>query len=183
MGFNLNDTIRLTQYSHGAGCGCKISPAILERILGAAHMAPNHKMTWPWRFTVVGPETREGLLPIAVDLKNARSEGMQARIRAKLINPAALVVVTQRLAGEPFREKEDYAATCCAIQNLQLAACAEGLGAKWSTGGLTKHPDVLNHLGIDGAVEEVVGFVWIGKPAKVPVIERPDVAEHFRRLD
>ena len=39
IGFTLNDTIRLTQYSHGAGCGCKISPAVLERILGAAGSA------------------------------------------------------------------------------------------------------------------------------------------------
>ncbi|MEQ4532157.1 MAG: selenide, water dikinase SelD, partial [Mixta sp.] len=29
----MNQTIRLTQYSHGAGCGCKISPQVLETIL------------------------------------------------------------------------------------------------------------------------------------------------------
>ena len=126
-------------------------------------------MTWPWRFTVVGKDTRAGLLPIAYRLKNATSEKMQARIRAKLLNPAALVVVTQvTLVEDDFRRKEDYAATCCAIQNLQLAAYAEGLGAKWSTGGLTKHPDVLSHLGIDGHLEDVVGFVWVGESAKIP---------------
>ena len=102
---------------------------VIKRILAAAHMAPNHKMTWPWRFTVVGKDTRAGLLPIAYRLKNATSEKMQARIRAKLLNPAALVVVTQVTVEDDFRRKEDYAATCCAIQNLQLAAYAEGLGA------------------------------------------------------
>lgn len=161
-----------------------VSDEVIQRIISAAHMAPNHKMTWPWRFTVVGPKTRLGLLPIAFALKNATSEKMQARIRAKLLNAGALVVVTQVLDGDPFRDKEDYAATCCAIQNMQLAAYGEGLGAKWSTGGLTKHPDVLNHLGIDGATEDVVGFIWIGTPAKVPSpIERPDIESMYRSLD
>ena len=37
------DAIRLTQYSHGAGCGCKISPKVLDVILagsGAQHADP-----------------------------------------------------------------------------------------------------------------------------------------------
>lgn len=36
----MNDNIKLTQYSHGAGCGCKISPAILDRILHSATAHP-----------------------------------------------------------------------------------------------------------------------------------------------
>ena len=38
----MTDPIRLTQYSHGAGCGCKISPAVLEEILSAAGKASPH---------------------------------------------------------------------------------------------------------------------------------------------
>jgi len=34
-------TIKLTQYSHGAGCGCKISPAVLDSILAAAGKSPD----------------------------------------------------------------------------------------------------------------------------------------------
>ncbi|UDQ78391.1 selenide, water dikinase SelD [Erwinia rhapontici] len=47
------NTIRLTQYSHGAGCGCKISPAVLDRILHSDHPLrkdPN---------LLVGNETRD----------------------------------------------------------------------------------------------------------------------------
>ncbi|MDO6434746.1 selenide, water dikinase SelD [Flavitalea sp. BT771] len=35
----MDTNIKLTQYSHGAGCGCKISPAILDRILHSTHVA------------------------------------------------------------------------------------------------------------------------------------------------
>ena len=37
----VSETIRLTQYSHGAGCGCKISPAILSTILASNEQAPD----------------------------------------------------------------------------------------------------------------------------------------------
>jgi selenophosphate synthase len=36
-------TIRLTQYSHGAGCGCKIAPGVLDGILAKAGPAAGHK--------------------------------------------------------------------------------------------------------------------------------------------
>ena len=38
----MRDSVRLTQYSHGAGCGCKISPKILEEILSQAGKAAPH---------------------------------------------------------------------------------------------------------------------------------------------
>ncbi len=37
----MNDNIRLTQYSHGAGCGCKISPKVLETILKTNQLGLN----------------------------------------------------------------------------------------------------------------------------------------------
>ena len=159
-----------------------VAPEIIERILAAAHMAPNHKLTWPWRFTVVGPETRARLLPIAYELKNATNPQIMEKIRDKLMNPAELIVVTQHLDGDDFRRQEDYAATCCAIQNLLLAARAEGLGAKWSTGSLTQHPKVCEVIEVDLAEERLVGFVWVGVPESIPNIERPAIESHIRRL-
>src|SRR5665213_2919218 len=47
------DTIKLTQYSHGAGCGCKISPAILDTIL---HSAAKHQVD---ARLLVGNDTRD----------------------------------------------------------------------------------------------------------------------------
>lgn len=38
----LHDSIKLTQYSHGAGCGCKISPSVLDSILEAAGRTTDH---------------------------------------------------------------------------------------------------------------------------------------------
>ncbi len=158
-----------------------------ERIIEAAHQAPNHKLTWPWRFTRIGPETRRGtLLPLGIRLKapagRKPSPKLVEKITEKLMHPAELVVVSVVRCDDPFRAREDYAATACAIQNLQLAATAEGVGAKWSSGGLTTHPETYAAVGIDPAVEEIVAFIWIGVPDKVPSIKRPPVEAVLRSV-
>ncbi len=158
-----------------------------ERIIEAAHQAPNHKLTWPWRFTRIGRETRrEKLLPLGIRLKTPAgrdpSPKRVAKITQKLMHPGELVVVSVVRCDDAFRAREDYAAAACAIQNLQLAATAEGLGAKWSSGGLTTHPETYAAVGIDPAVEEIIAFVWIGVPAKVPEIKRPAIEAMLREV-
>ena len=40
---NMTDNIRLTEYSHGAGCGCKISPKVLDTILASSIAMPDDR--------------------------------------------------------------------------------------------------------------------------------------------
>src|SRR5690554_6961866 len=40
------DTVRLTEYSHGAGCGCKISPQVLDEILASSQPMPEYPQLW-----------------------------------------------------------------------------------------------------------------------------------------
>lgn len=165
----------------------------LMRILDAAHQAPCHKLTWPWRFVVVGPTTRERLLEPALRLaacKYSRCDDdpaklppkLREKVRNKLLDPGALVVVLLRRDPDPFRDRENYAATACAIQNLLLAATHEGLGSKWGTGGVTRDAQTASILGVDTASEEVVGFIFLGEPETVPKVERPPVADHTTHL-
>ena len=140
---------------------------------GATHRPPNSCAFRRHYFRSIEAQLR----------KQAQSWGVLLHdVQSKLINPATLIVVTQARAEDPFRNTEDYAATCCAIQNMMLAATAEGLGSKWSTGALTKHPDVCDILDIDIEAEDVVGFVWVGVPLKVPTIERPALETHVKVL-
>lgn len=57
--------IKLTQYSHGAGCGCKISPAILDKILHTTHPKPINA------HLLVGNDTRDDAAVYAIDDKQA----------------------------------------------------------------------------------------------------------------
>ncbi len=161
-----------------------IEEGVLERALDAAHQAPCHKRTFPWRFTIAGPRSREALASIAVSLKSAGQTLPAEKITSiqnKILDPAQLVVVTQVRCDDEFRAREDYAACSCAIQNLSLSLTADGVGSKWSTGGLTRDPATYDVLAVDGALEEIIGFIWVGIPAETPVVKRPELASVVRR--
>ena len=49
-----------------------VDEAVIDRALRAAHRAPNHKLTWPWRFTRVGPEGRARLVELGLRLEAAK---------------------------------------------------------------------------------------------------------------
>lgn len=162
-----------------------VAEEVMERVLAAGHQAPCHKMTWPWAFVRVGPVARAALAALGVALKEKKGPLGEAERRAveeQLLNPGALVAVTVRRCADPFQAREDYAAAACAIQNMLLAICAEGLGGKWGTGAVSSAPKSYEILGVDPAQEEIIGFVWVGVPKVVPVVERPPVAAHTRRV-
>lgn len=164
---------------------------VIERALEAAIHAPNHRLTWPWRFLRVGRETRKGLVDIAVQLKSAGVDcgveqlaALRGKIKGKFLNPHDLIVVTVRCGEtDAIRAREDYAACACAIQNLSLSLWSDGVGSKWSSGAPTRHADTYQLLGIDPQAEEIIGFLWVGIADKVPHMpERPPLDSFVRRL-
>lgn len=147
-----------------------IPEGCIERALECAVRAPNHKLTNPWRFTRIGPETREKIVALGIQLKAAKAarEGRELteayieKLREKLGNSPGLLVVSQVLDDDPFRRREDYASVACAIQNLCISLWSEGVGSKWATGGVTRHSETYEITDIDPDDEKIVGFVWIG---------------------
>ena len=81
-----------------------------------------------------------------------------------------------------MQSREDYAAVSCAIHNFTLALAARGVGSKWSTGSMTRHPIAYELAGINAETEEIVGFIWYGFAAKTPSPRRPEVAEIYRQV-
>ena len=148
-----------------------VPPDVLERALSAGLWAQNHRLTEPWRFTVLGPETR---LKLAETLPDARG---------KILSKPCLVAVSQWLEGPPAQRREDYAAIACAIQNIQLAAWAEGVGMQWSSGKIIALPQTYETFAIDPAREEIVGVLFFGYPANVPAAQpRQGLAAVSRNL-
>jgi nitroreductase len=176
------DDVLLTRRTVHQYTSDPLPPGALDAALNAAIQAPNHKHTHPWRFTVVGKETREKLAEVAVQVKTA-SAGKElpaevaTKVRAKITTSAELVVLRQVLHEDPVVREEDYASMACAAQNLMLALHARGIFTKWSTGGVTRHDDAYALLNVNREVERIVGFVWCGYAATVPSPPRPPVAE------
>jgi nitroreductase len=165
---------------------------LLARALSAGLWAQNHRLTQPWRFYVLGPQTQRALAEagaeaqlrtLAADADAATRGKVREGAVQKLMTKPRIVVVTSRLSSDPFLRREDYAATCCAIQNSQLAAWDAGLGMQWHSGKQTEQPQTYMILGIDPATEEIAGFLFFGYPALVPAPPaRKPLADVMRRL-
>jgi len=169
----------------------EVAPDVLERALEAARWAPNHKLTEPWRFVVAGKTTRVRLGEVARRLADKKADGLDAEERAAVVQkqvakitdlPALVVVTSRRVPGDPFREREDYAATACAIHNFVLSLWGEGVGAQWGTGGITRDPETYAILDVDPEAHEIIGFIKAGYPEKVPTSRRRPLAEVVRWL-
>ncbi len=149
---------------------------VLLRAVEAAHHAPNHKLTYPWRFWILGPVTRARIADVAVAAKREvapLTEAQVASIRAPIADRGALVVVGQQQHPDPFRAREDYAAVACAVMGFMLSAHADGFSVKWGTGAVTRHSDVRAALGLDDPDVSVEGFLYVGKPESLPQLVRP----------
>ncbi len=158
---------------------------VIARLLETAVWAPNHKLTEPWRFLVVTGKTKEMLASIYGRLQCQKTRSDDPSILrkatdkgcAKIMCKPVIIGVVCRRTEDAFRAREDYAATCCAIHNIALSAWEEGIGMQWSTGGLTRDPRTLELLKIDSHEEEIVGFLYTGYPAEIPVQKRIPAAE------
>ena len=156
-------------------------------MLEAARWAPNHRLTFPWRFFVLekgGPGrarvaelSREWTYDNNPQLPEPkRTQTALAAAQEVLDSPA--FVYAYALPG-PNEEvtRENYAAVCIAVQNLQLAAIAEGLAVGWSTGKPARHPGLPAALGADPSWQ-LVAALFIGYPAVEPRPQRPDIDQH-----
>jgi nitroreductase len=150
-----------------------IAPEVLEELLEVVVWAPNHRMTEPWRFVVLGRESRraygEALGRVRAG-KVADADAAEAvrrkSVDAAVATPATLVFV-QRVAGDPGIQEEDYAAIYMGIQNLLLAATARGLVGQVKTGAVLADSAFRSLVGA-GEGERVVALVHLGEPAALP---------------
>jgi nitroreductase len=141
----------------------------LEQLFELASWAPNHHLTNPWRFRVLGPESRARLMELA--------EERQPGAAIKLRRAPTLVAVTAHLSGDPAQDREDLAATAVAAYLVLLGAHARGLAGYWRTMALLEDPAGRAILAIPEA-ETPVGLIYLGEPVQEQrVPERAPVAD------
>ncbi len=158
----------------------------LQRMIDAAIWAPNHRLTNPWRFFVLekGGAKRTEVAQLAYDNQMARSGNQDAAhgSRQRVLDAPALIYVYSVPGDREDLTQENYAAACCAVQNLLLAAVAEGLAGDWSTGNTTRHPRLAETLGGE-ADWMMVGALFIGQPSRPSASVRAAPAEVAVWLD
>jgi nitroreductase len=144
----------------------------LEELFDAARFAPNHHLTQPWRFRVLGPGSLARLKEAAGPVE-----------APKLDRAPTLVVASVRLTGAQQQDEEDVCAAAAAIYAVLLAAHARGLASYWRTPAVLRTREGREAVGVpDG--ERVLGLVHLGRPAtQPPAKEREPVAGFLTFLD
>jgi nitroreductase len=123
---------------------------ILEQLLELARWAPNHHLTNPWRFRVLGPES-------LAKLKSAAAPDAAA----KLDRAPTLVCASVKLTGDAVQDEEDVCAAACAVFIVLLAAHDRGLVGYWRTPGVLRTPDGAAAVGMEPD-ELFIGLIHLG---------------------
>jgi len=156
---------------------------LVRDAIETATWAPNHHVTEPWRFYLLGDQTIERCLDLCYDIvRGDKGKEKAAHKRESWSEKPGWLVVTCQRSDDELREREDYAACSAAVQNLLLYLWKLGLGSKWTTGAITRDPRFADIVGFDCSREFVVGLIWYGYPKVTPEQTRRPVGEVLRTL-
>jgi nitroreductase len=168
---DVEDAIR-GRRTHKAFAPDPVPREALDELFELARWAPNHHLTNPWRFRVLGP------LALA-SLKQAA--GPEAA--SKLDRAPTLVVATVVGSEDPVQNQEDMCATACAIYAVLLAAEGRGLAGYWRTPEVLRTAEGLEALGIPPS-EQFVGLLHLGWPRQEkqppPRLPAQDIVAYLR---
>ena len=156
----------------------------IETLLDAAILAPNHRLTRPWRFYVLGPESRYAY-GLALGERKARkltdpnaARALRETVAAEHRELPCMIAVAIVLNENPETREEDYAAAMMAIENLALSAVVLGLGTHIKTGGVMSDGAARAAAGV-GDTERIVAIVNVGEPAELPPARKRENATTF----
>ena len=162
-----------TRRTHKAYGAEPVDRATLTELLELARWAPNHHVTEPWRFRVLGPRALQRLKQAA---------GPEAA--AKLDRAPTLIVASAlRNRDDPIADEEDFAAAVIASYLILLGAHARGLAGYWRTPAVLRTPEGRAALGV-GDGERVLGLLHLGPPRqKQRAPDRAPVEDYATFLD
>ena len=143
----------------------------LERLLECAVRAPNHKLTEPWRFSVLTGAARERFAELRARHRLKRYDNPSSpealaaaeKIRRETRETPVFLVVSSAVHSDEITREEDYAASMMATANLMIAAESVGLGTYLKTGGIMKDPDLVRLARVAEGFR-VVAIVSLGYP-------------------
>ena len=153
-----------------------VSPETLAKLLDLAVWAPSGMNRQEWFFVVVQGEKKDQLLNIFSSAFEAMRPNLEKVFADKPKIVAGMKQFFQTYGGAPVfimayagkgpSGQWDTNSTALAVQNLLLAAHAEGLGAVWTDGILIKEAEINAALGIQG--RKLVAAVPVGYPDEIP---------------
>jgi nitroreductase len=128
-----------------------VSRELLEELFELARWAPNHHLTNPWRFRVLGPHSLAALIEAA----GPDSE-------KKLQRASTLIVASSIEGADELETEENFAASAVATYILLLSAHHFGLAGYWRTPKVLRTPSGRTACQVPDS-ERVIGLIHLGR--------------------
>lgn len=161
----------------------------IERLLELANVPPNHRMTQPLEYRVMGPGAKRAYADALAGRKTAKIEDPETAeaVREKVVRRTTrvpnMIGVIMDVNEDPEIREEDYATAFMAIENLCLGAVEMGLGTHIKTGAVMHEPSLRAALEV-GPSERLASIVFLGVPAELPAPKpREPAAERTRWIE
>ena len=148
-------TLIRTRRTHKAYAPAPVDRATLDGLFELARWAPNHNLTNPWRFRVLGPEALERLTDAA---------GPEAAAKLKRA-PTLVAASVVRADDDPVLAEEDRDAAAVACYIVLLAAHARGLAGYWRTPAVLRTAEGAAAVGLEPD-ERFVALIHLGEPVQ-----------------
>ena len=180
---NIDNLIRSRRTIHEFKKGQKPDIAIIKESISTSCWAPNHHLTEPWHFYLLGEETVQSICELNSEmlLETKGKEAAEHKYKRWMDIPGWLVVSCDK-SDDELRFREDYAACCCVMQNMMLSLWEKGIGMKWSTGPVTQDDRFYELVWINPEMEQIVGLFWYGYAAEIPQTVRKPIEQILTEL-
>jgi len=169
--------------------GAPVDRVVIERLVAAANAAPSAANSQPWHFHVTSGASRDAVCSITalstvhlqeyLDMLSPSDYEAAERFFANLGNAPVVIAVSVPVPEDEVARINDVLATGCAIENLMVAAFAEGLGCCNITFSFWVR-DKLSDLLAVPADREIISLILLGHPSEVPepAVRRGDAATY-----
>jgi len=153
----------------------------MEEALELSLWAPNHRLTFPWKFIKVSDEQRAQMVDLAISLKTSKdpsySEIKKQALKNRLMAPAYWISLGINRNPDSHIFEEDQATMSCSVQIASLALWEKGIGSKWSTGGFSMHDKTYEILKVSKESHYLMGVLFVGKvDVMPPTPNRPELS-------
>jgi nitroreductase len=161
-----------------------VSREQIETLLDVATLAPNHRLTQPWRFYVLGPAARHAY-GMALGERKARKQPdpesgrtLRDTVAREHLELPCMIAIAVVQSDDAEIAREDFAAAMMAVQNISLAALDVGLGTHIKTGGVMEDAAARAAAGV-AENEKIIAIVNVGTPADVPPAKKRSTADQL----
>ncbi len=121
---------------------------LVRAAIEAATWAPNHHVTEPWRFYVLGKKSIAACVELVRDIVAVKKDAKAGAFKAKSWSEKpGWLLVTCRKSSDEILQREDFAACAAAVQTFMLYLWKAGVGSKWTTGDITRDPRFFDIVG------------------------------------